>query len=351
LKPFCPHLELVDTHASGDPESGILNPELLKPDTAAYNRDSGRDRVTDFSLIEIHSEFKVDTHDDAFRDDTPDSIEHDTEASRDTKGQITSYAVAQLATQFRSHLFSILICGGYARLLRWDRSGAVVSQAFNYSNRYLAEFYWRYNHSTPEDRGVDISVSEPLADEATLARQHLKLDSWVPLVKFAVYHEDDEGISYYIGSKPTFKGNASPTGRATRTFIVFDLLTEEVVFLKDTWRIDLPDMAKEGEIYTALHKAKVSHIPPFVRGEDIPHQRTLAQDFVSASWARPIARPLRPHQHYRFVLGVVGRDLMSFDSSWELVNAMKDALQGALCSTCPDHNLTLLPFRSSQGGL
>ena len=226
--------------------------------------------------------------------------------------------MARLATQLRSHLFSILICGGYARLLRWYRSGAVVSQAFNYSNRYLAEFYWRYNHSTPEDRGVDISVSEPLADEATLARQHLKLDSWAPLVKFAVYYEDDEGISY-------------PTGRATRTFIVFDLLTEEVVFLKDTWRIDLPDMAKEGEIYTALHKAKVSHIPPFVRGEDIPHQRTLVQDFVSASWARPITRPLRPHQHYRFVLRVVGRDLMSFDSSWELVNAMKDALQGALC--------------------
>ena len=60
----------------------------------------------------------------------------------------------------------------------------------------------------------------------------------------------------------------------------------------------------------------------------IPGHRTLTQDFVSNSGAQRTQRTLRPHQHYRMVLGVVARDLMSFRSSWELVNAMGDALQG-----------------------
>jgi hypothetical protein len=87
--------------------------------------------------METHIEVKFDENDDAFRHDTPDSFENSTEASRDTQGQITSYAVAQLATQFRSHIFTVLVCGGYARILRWDRSGAIVTAAFDYREWYL----------------------------------------------------------------------------------------------------------------------------------------------------------------------------------------------------------------------
>jgi hypothetical protein len=90
-----------------------LNPELLKPDISVYTQGSDRSRCTDFSLMESHVEVKFDESDDPFHDDSVHSFEHDTEASKDTKGQITSYAVAQLATQFRTHIFTILICGGF----------------------------------------------------------------------------------------------------------------------------------------------------------------------------------------------------------------------------------------------
>jgi hypothetical protein len=310
-----------------------LNPELLKPDISVYTQGSDRSRRTDFSLMESHVEVKFDESDDPFHDDSVHSFEHDTEASKDTKGQITSYAVAQLATQFRTHIFTILICGGYARILRWDRSGAVVTAAFDYCDRYLGEFFWRYDRTSPGDRGIDLSVSKPSEAEATLARQYLKCSLQASLVKLAVLNDNDGDMSYYIGSKPSFKGNASPTGRATRTFIVFDLQAQRVIFLKDTWRIDLPDVVKEGEIYNILHEAKVSFIAPLLCGGDIIEHRTRTQDFWSKPWARP-------HQHYRVVLGVVGRDLTSFDSSWEMVSAIRDALQGTLINNI-NHNYDL----------
>jgi hypothetical protein len=278
--------------------------------------------------METHIEVKFDENDDAFRDDIAESFEHDAEASKDTKGQITSYAVAQLATQFRVHIFTILVCGGYARLLRWDRSGAVVTSAFDYCDRYLGEFFWRYDQASPTARGMDLSVSVPSETEAELARQSLKCAVEQSLAKFAVHHDEDGKISYYIGGRPTFKANASPTGRATRTFLVYDLENKRVVFLKDTWRIDMANVVKEGEIYESLHNAHVSHIAPLLCAGDVPLHRTRTQDLSTKPWTGPIERSLRPHHHYRLVLGVVGRDLTSFDSTWEMVNSIRDAVQG-----------------------
>jgi hypothetical protein len=136
----------------------------------------------------------------------------------------------------------------------------------------------------------------------------------------------DGEISYSIGGKPTFKTNASPTGWATHTFLVYDLENKRIVFLKDTCRIDMANVVKEGEIYESLHN--VSHIVPFLRSGDIPLHQTHMQDFFSKPWARPIKRPLWPH-HYRVVLGVVSHDIMSFDSMWEMVHTMRNAVQGS----------------------
>jgi hypothetical protein len=73
-------------------------------------------------------------------------------------------------------------------------------------------------------RLLDESVSTPLDPEASAARSALEFDALAPLVKFAIYSSKDDSVAYYIGSKLSFKGNASPMGRSTRTFIVFDVL-------------------------------------------------------------------------------------------------------------------------------
>jgi hypothetical protein len=88
-----------------------------------------------------------------------------------------------------------------------------------------------------------------------VARSALGLDELAPLVKFAVYSSKDDSVAYYIGSKPSFKGNASPTGRSTRTFIVYGVLTTERMFMEDTWRIDLPGMEESELIQDSMNTA------------------------------------------------------------------------------------------------
>ncbi|KAK0221542.1 hypothetical protein IW262DRAFT_1231100, partial [Armillaria fumosa] len=57
--------------------------------------------------------------------------------------RVVSYANAQLASQYRTHLFTVFISAEKARLLRWDRSGVIVTRAFSYNSgesTYLQEF-------------------------------------------------------------------------------------------------------------------------------------------------------------------------------------------------------------------
>ncbi len=116
---FCPDLELVYTHAHPDPNSGNGDNELLKPDVSVYDRKGqARSRPTDFSLLDIHIEFKSDDGDDPFSD-TETPFERSTNQGKDTKGQITAYAVAQLATN------SYILCACISRLLQDYTLGSI----------------------------------------------------------------------------------------------------------------------------------------------------------------------------------------------------------------------------------
>jgi hypothetical protein len=278
--------------------------------------------------MDFQIEVKYNIEDDPFTDkpDSKDSsFEHWSTQSRDTLGQLTSYALTHLGSQFRSFIFSLLLFKKEARIMRWDRAGAVATQRFPLHR--VAEFFTRYNKAPPGARGFDTSTTdELLSDIESTAREALRVDRTTPLLRFSVPRGDKE--VHYIGAKPVFDGNSSLTGRSTRAFPVFDQETRRIVFMKDTWRIDLPEMAQEGHIYKHLSDAGVPNIAPFEMGADIPNHRTRTQDFVSKEWALPIRRDLRPHQHYRLVLGVVGRPLSSFTSTWELVRAIRDAICG-----------------------
>ena len=254
-------------------------------------------------------EFKLNPNDDPFRDHG--TFENDTRRSANTRGQITCYTTKQLASQFRTHAFSVVICKDTARLIYWDRSGAVVTQSFSYvEEAWLAKFFWRYTtHSSQAVHGVDESVAAPTdADAAYVrkARVALEVADEMPLFRFAIYSEDGD-ISYCFGSKPWFKGNESPTGRATRVFIVYDPVLDRRVLMKDTWRVSLEGMQTEGAVYRRLHAARVSHIPRFLRGGDVtsPFCRTRSHKFAR----------LQPLSHYRFILDDIGRDLTSFTTT------------------------------------
>ncbi|ESK91050.1 other 1 protein kinase, partial [Moniliophthora roreri MCA 2997] len=115
----------------------------------------------------------------------------------------------------------------------------------------------------------------------------------------------------------------------TRRPVVIDVHGNKV-HLKDTWRIIRQGMVKEGDIYAKLHQAGVSHIPHVVaHGDATPGtswQSTISLSRPSLVTTDEDSEYLRPFTHYFIVFREVGRPLVKFSTTWELVNSMKDAV-------------------------
>ncbi|KAG1763736.1 hypothetical protein EV702DRAFT_1156666 [Suillus placidus] len=356
MKPFTPGFEVIDT--SQHPSSGVeYGGFKLRPDVALYPEDCGRTKITDFELMGMFLEVKSSDKFEAFKDPPQDELsklsgeerdaflnqwqfECDTALGTLTRGQMIAYALTQLGSQFRHFAFSVAIIGKHARMIRWDRGGAVVTERFDYTEQpgLLADFFWRFSLASTEGRGLDTSVTEVEADfDGREICTKLKLP---PSTKLFYYGVPDDDISRaqrdnldptalycYIGPRPHFPSR-SLIGRATRSLPVYDPVKGRVVYLKDTWRIDSHDMQKEGDTYRQLHGYQVPHIAPFERGNDIDGHgsHTVTHDYVEESWVcgMPFATG---HIHYRMVLGVVGRELSTFRSTHELASAVADALE------------------------
>lgn len=317
-------------------------PFKVKPDISVYDHKSDPNILTDSALAEIFIEFKWNSGDDPFGDVhdvsriiggktvSVRSFLHETKVADDTLGQITSYAAAQLGSQFRTHAYSILIVKKSARLLRWDRTGTIVTESIQYNESpHLAEFFRRYSQASPAMRGLDQSVTEPTPAEAAAARKSLGLDDTAPLVKLEI---PKAGCSsaYFITSTPRATPY-TPPGRATRVFHAYDTGRKTQVLLKDTWRVDLPDIQAEGITYGTLLKASVRNIPRCLASGDITtdkYHATLTKNYITAPWACYAGAHFVPHHHYRLTLDVIGRNLIKFESSYEMVTAVRDALVG-----------------------
>ena len=204
---------------------------------------------------EILHECKLEPLDDPFQDKGP--FERDTTAAFDTLGQITLYATAHMAAQFRTHILSLVILPKYARPLRWDRAGVVVTEEIPIAEpeSALAEFYWRYSHATSDDRGHDTTVERVLDKaKAKAIWITLKLDKKCTLLRLKA------GENGYIVGKPTYMGISSATGRSARGFRTFCEQSEKLVFMKDTWRVIISGQLPEHKIYERLYGKNVKRL-------------------------------------------------------------------------------------------
>ena len=117
-----------------------------------------------FSEMEIFIKFKCCVSNDLFKDKPllKGTFVHNTRSSKGTLGQMGSYAAAVLGMQFCIHLYSILICGKYAWLVRWERDHAVVTKHFDYQNSKnpLTKLIWRYSQLDLTQWGHDPTVTE-----------------------------------------------------------------------------------------------------------------------------------------------------------------------------------------------
>ncbi|KAM5540757.1 hypothetical protein V8D89_005590 [Ganoderma adspersum] len=333
----CPGFTFCDTSAYPDDLGAAGRIGAVKPDICLYADDhlpkikngikKPEDKYSDMGFSALHFEVKSMASGDFFLDITASKTFKGTCAeftwivdrgnptisvtrlnnARHNLGQTVAYATEGCKRQHRRHYFTVSVSGSLIRFIRWDRSGAVVSEAFSVLDHpdLFCQFFWRFAHITDAERGYDLTVEPATEDQEEIFRlaieQHViaqlegsTLDE--PTVKTALeeHYQRNAVTVIHLPHSPHFddpdmKGHhllvsrplavpLSVAGRSTRTYWAVDSRTGKVVLLKDTWRYDTIRVdtesgaqraEREGDILEAM-KDVVANIPMVVHQEDVP---------------------------------------------------------------------------------
>jgi len=344
VSPHVPNLLIVNTSRASDQAPHGKFPFKLQPDCSVYATENKTKDDLDLSRVDFFIEMKSEA--DPFVINVPSNSRDHTDDDdrfypfvrsggrpRANLGQITAYAMAILSTQYRTHAFSAFIVKDYARLIRWDRGGAVVTEPIYYDKEpHLLDFLIRYDLADRAVRGHDTTVGLPTQGEIELAKAIVpELNGAESFLAVTISGQDQQPSSRrYIISGPECRADV-PVGRWTRSSFALDANERRRVLLKDSWRVLLKDIEPEGEIYRRLHENGVCNIPSCLSAGDVGpdvHHRSRTHEFTRDVIGNGTRYKLTPHRHYRIVLGTIGRRLGEFRSTHELVNAMYAALKG-----------------------
>ncbi|TFK70658.1 hypothetical protein BDN72DRAFT_856746 [Pluteus cervinus] len=348
--PWASHIDILrdccGTQLTQVNTSNSLGPEgrdQMKPDITVYHGSSNATGCDPYTA-ELFIEFKFHDADDPFNDNATSFI-HQSDKGAQTLGQITSYATAHQAAQFRTHIFSLLVFPTFARFLRWDRSGVVVTErVYLTRSLHVYDFMWRLGHADPAARGIDESVQQPTLtpDEETRVRLALfePKDRDSPLAQVTI-----DGKRYVFAAHPS-DSTSSPVGRSTRRFMAYalDIAKPGLVFLKDTWRI--LSCLPEHETYKKLEAQKVRNIAQCIVGQDVTlslgtldsrFHDTQTGIYVDEPWNKG-SNSFQPFRHYRLVLEYIKHGLSGFRNVRELVIVIRDAFIGFPGSDLMDCN-------------
>ncbi|KAJ3478012.1 hypothetical protein NLI96_g10059 [Meripilus lineatus] len=267
----------------------------------------------------------------------PAGYEQRSNDPRHTRGQLIAYATEACARQHRQSYFSILICQHRARFIRWDRSGAVVSEDFDCSSRkgiaLMGKFLWRFTHASPSSRGWDPTVVASTPEDEVAFSSHPSLRKWYDqgcVVTLLVWDDDRGEYRSFLVSRPVISPR-SLTGRGTRGYWALDTVTQQVAFIKDTWTTAFGVRELEGTTLKILLSKGVRNIPEFychgyVPNDDGDYQHTRANCFIEYCYREAAGCKIIPYVHYRLVSKTVGRNLIeASESSSALLKATSDA--------------------------
>ena len=324
------------------PGTGSKFPFICQPDVSVYSCDSDHKFELNSTLIEFLLEFKATPDQDPFviKPISPPDLEFATDnpfmsttsLGRHVAGQITAYATSILSAQYRTHVFLILIVKDSARLLRWDRGGAVVTAPIPYNtDPHLLDFFIRYDKATHASRGHDLTVGLPTENERLNARKLADLTDVESLLSISIPDPDfPQESSRFIIAAPCPRPDI-PAGRWTRTSIAYDVRRNKRVLVKDSWRVVLEDITPEGEVYAKLRHHAVPNIPLCSLSADVAdntYHTSRTHEFASKYGGQRLSTQIMPHRHYRLVLDTIGRQLQDFKCSKEVVKAVHAALLG-----------------------
>jgi hypothetical protein len=329
--------------------------------------------------MEMFIEFKHGDETDPF----PSEGLFPSTSSNPTLNRILFNLTRQHGHQFRTWTFVVGIFGKVARLFRCDRSGSQITAGIDYSteegNSQLTQFFLRLDQLTgdPEARGWDPTVDYATVEEAESFAQVVRTvcegkpdlgrrmtrgrkkkvasglgahhmfrrlvgsvgdPSHYPRRKMSVMDGEVER-DYIVGSPSWFP--KALVGRATRGFVAMSVDTKDLVFVKESWRIDSAGVPPEDHWYKRLLSNKsrggMKKIGAYSCGSDVyatkrivgcsdMKQRTITHLFANKSARRPIMGYI----HYRIVYSELYVPLYMFRDSKHLTAIMLDIALGAL---------------------
>ncbi|PIL33501.1 hypothetical protein GSI_04124 [Ganoderma sinense ZZ0214-1] len=287
------NFKVIVTSATPDPS----DPSKQRVDLAIYTVDSAPvdGDPANWSAIELSIEVKLEeVSDDPFDEDAVTFQPSSTER-KNNLGQVLSYSSLLFEHQQRTHQFTLVILGQCARIVRWDRAGALVSEKFNYVEQpwMLGRFLWRFARMSAAQRGHDTTATRVLttSDEYRLMREradvpqknaegfvineHARLlfkesvrNSSAQWWKLRV--DDSTDPRFFLVGEPHFQASGL-SGRATRGYVAVDLADPRgaLVFLKDAWRVAHAGIEREGNILRYLNEKAVNRVPTLVCHGDV----------------------------------------------------------------------------------
>ncbi|KAI0662158.1 hypothetical protein C8Q70DRAFT_910159 [Cubamyces menziesii] len=263
-------------------------------------------------------EFKRgETKYDPFEDNVKKALDPDAQSRKNVRSQIIGYAETIFEQRPRTHLFMLFVIGRNFRVMRWDRSGVVVTPLTDYvlEPERLHQVLWRLGRASKAQLGLDptatlvkpgsahyklmdklgkkvatdlvaqrdIAVAKGSENNMFAYVREMFSESLVkgwPRWKLSV-PQSDGTMRYFLVGKPTVTAQGL-VGRATQGYVAVDLLAKErkkqLVWLKDAWRTFYELVEAEGVVLEQLKREGVPFIPTVVCHGDLPGQATVTPD-------------------------------------------------------------------------
>lgn len=357
-----PQTRLSDAHASPDtplePNTSSSRLSILSSDVAGPSRLSPQCETVPRPRI---STTRQKPESPAPKAEYYQLFENPSPESTAFRKSLISHAAEQFTRRHRVFLLQLVIFDRWARFIRWDRSGAVSTERFDYVTHphLLSGFFWRFAHLTDEQRGLDPTVVVAKIREKQLLKGALEefvkdmkaghrngaplrtlpnaeqltkdLEGW-PVWKIHITGATEKTSTEVVVGRP-LSDSCHVFGRATRAYIAYDLTEQRLVFLKDTWRMDHPNLLVESQTYSDLKKHNVPHIPNVLYGGDVqptdkPLQETSTQAYVVVEdeW-RVTDYPYDRYIHHRLVQDIAYPLESALDVN-EFLQVLHDVLLG-----------------------
>ncbi|RPD54518.1 hypothetical protein L226DRAFT_575695 [Lentinus tigrinus ALCF2SS1-7] len=269
------------------------------------------------------------------------------------KGQLSGCANDVFNGQHRLFFFMIAVVNDCACLVRFDRSGVAMTPSFNYLEEpdVIGNFLFRLSRLDRGGRGYDGTVEAASPEEERLFRDlheqyhprsavatglrdaattgwrvyKVAVDAPFSTDRTPVRRSSPLARHELLIGKPASVNRGSLVGRGTRGFVAYDLTSQQVVFLKDSWRPDSEDIRSEFENYMLITESKEMaeskktygelHIPTVLGGGDVKHNDVIQRTRIPTQFYHPFI-------HFRLIIKEVCRRLEDCKNSFQLLSAL-----------------------------